>query len=253
MVSNSSYMAGELAPILTTLYSFYDVLFLPLLSAGPYVAMGIFSLALAGTFSIIYWFMLDIEKADRIKEKMKEHQDKMKEARENDENDKASEHMQKSMKMNQKLMMENFKPMIGTVVFVALIFPWLGATFAPTVQLSGTGPTHTGNLTFAGQSATLTVDNSTDPATVSYQDQQVEAAGSDRLQIFGSNWEVEEFKEHNGGFFSEPKGKVIKTGVVFVELPFSIPVAEDTLNWLGFYALLAMPLTYIFRKALGVT
>lgn len=246
-------MAGELEPILNTLYSFYDVFFLPLLGSGPYIAMGVFSLILAGLFSLIYWLMLDIEKADKIKEKMQEHQDKMKEARKNDENDKASEHMQKSMKMNQKLMMENFKPMIGTLVFVALIFPWLGATFAPTVPLSGSGPVYTGNLSFGGQTATLTVDNSTENVTVSYEGQTVRTQGDERLQIFGSSWEVERFKMHSGGIFSEAKGPVVKVGIVFVELPFSIPVAEDTLNWLGFYALLAMPLTYIFRKALGVT
>jgi len=33
--------------------------------------------------------------------------------------------MQETMKHNQKMMMLNFKPMIATMVFVALVFPWL--------------------------------------------------------------------------------------------------------------------------------
>lgn len=244
-------MAGEIEPILTSLYGFYNVIFRPLLASDPYLAMGFFSVCLAGLFSLIYWLMLDIEKADEIKEKMKEHQDKMKEARNNDESEKATEHMQESMKMNQKLMMENFKPMIGTIVFVALIFPYLGATFAPLVELDPAGEDQwTGNLTYGGQTAELMVENTSNGIQVQHQDQ---TAGIDgRLNIFGVNWEVANFKDHSGGIFAKPKGKVLKLGIVFVELPFSLPFAGSTLNWLGFYILLAMPLTYIFRKALGV-
>ena len=243
-------MVAELAPILTALYGFYNVIFRPLLAADPYLAMGFFSVCLAGLFSLIYWLMLDIEKADEIKEKMKEHQDKMKEARSNDESDKATKHMQKSMEMNQKLMMENFKPMIGTIVFVALIFPYLGATFAPAVEMNPDGDAWRGNLSYGGQTAEIIVENSSEGFTASYMGQEADIGG--RLNIFGMNWEVANFKKHTGGIFSEAKGRVLKLGVVFVELPFSLPFAGNTLNWLGFYILLAMPLTYIFRKALGV-
>ena len=245
-------MVAELAPILTALYGFYNILFRPLLASSPYIAMGFFSLCLAGMFSLIYWYMLDIEKADKIKEKMKHHQDKMKEARSNDENEKASEHMQKSMEMNQKLMVENFKPMIGTLLFVALVFPWLGATFAPGVAMDPVdNNTWSGELNWAGQQAEITVTNSSGNVTANYQNQTTSVQNG-RMKIFGINWETANFREHNGGIFAAPKGHVLKLGIVFVELPFSLPFAGNTLNWLGFYILLAMPLTYIFRKALGV-
>jgi uncharacterized membrane protein (DUF106 family) len=243
-------MAGEIEPILLTLYSFYNVAFQPILAMGPYVALGFFSACLAGLFSLIYWYMLDIEKADKIKEKMNKYQEKMKEARKNENTEEASEHMQKTMELNQKFMMLNMKPMIGTMVFVALIFPWLGATFAPTIPLEQTAPdTFTGNLTYAGQTVPLTVVNQTN-TTVSTDGQEAAVGGS--INVHGIRWDVARFGEHNGGIFAAPKGTILKLNAHFVDLPFSIPLAGDALNWLGFYIIIAMPLTFIFRKLLGV-
>ncbi|MFB6245228.1 MAG: EMC3/TMCO1 family protein [Candidatus Nanohaloarchaea archaeon] len=246
-------MAGELAPILESMYTFYNGLFQPLLSLGPYVSLGFFSVVLAGLFSIIYWYFLDIEKAEELKEKMSHHQDKMKEARSNDQSDKASEHMKKSMEVNQELMMENFKPMIGTIVFVALVFPWLGATFAPTVELSGTATPgiYEGELSYAGESATLQVNNTTDTAFIEFEGQK--AAKGEYFNALGAKWGVKKIGNKSSGIFSDYSGRFAKVNTVFIELPFSIPIlAGDELNWLGFYILIAMPLTFVFRKMLGV-
>lgn len=238
-------------PLLASLYGFYNTVFQPVMALGPYVALGFFSSVLAGIFSLIYWYLLDIEKADEIKEKLSDHQEKMKEARSNDEADKASEHMQKTMKLNQRLMKLNIKPMIATMVFVALIFPWLGATFSPAVELEETGEaTYEGELEYASSPVTVQVDNSTQPATVSINEREAEIGGE--IKAHGINWELKHFGEKKGGYFSEGGGTVIKMSAKFVDLPVSIPFAGSALNWLGFYILIAMPLTYIFRKMLGV-
>ncbi|WP_414836558.1 EMC3/TMCO1 family protein [Candidatus Nanohalococcus occultus] len=245
-------MVAELAPILTALYSFYNVVFQPLLALGPYASLGFFSVCLAGLFSLIYWHFLDIEKADKLKEKMSHHQDKMKEARSNDKTDKASKHMQKSMEVNQELMKENFKPMIGTLLFVTLIFPWLGATFAPTVQLAETSPgMYEGNLTFGEQTSLITVNNSTGTPVVEYNGQQAKVG--EYFDASGVTWDVKKVGEKSPGLLSSYEGKFVKVNAMFVKLPFNIPIlAGNELNWLGFYILIAMPLTYVFRKLLGV-
>lgn len=244
-------MAGEIEPILLTLYSLYNVIFQPLLALGPYIALGFFSVSLAGIFSVIYWYMLDIEKAEEVKQKISDYQDKMKQARENDNTEKASEHMQKTMELNQRLMKLNMQPMIGTMVFVALIFPWLGATFAPTIDLNQTADsTYQGNLIYAQQSTPLTVTNDSGGVTVSTDGQTAQVGGE--IRAYGINWDITGFKEHKGGIFASPKGKVLTLNAKFVQLPLSIPLAGEALNWLGFYIIIAMPLTYIFRKLLGV-
>lgn len=243
-------MAAGLQALLTAMYGFYNTIFQPLLAIGPYASLGFFSAVLAGMFSLIYWYLLDIEKADEIKDKLSEHQEKMKEARSNSNGDKASEHMQKTMELNQRLMKLNIKPMIATMVFVALIFPWLGHTFSPTVELEQNDSAYKGELKYAGQAAPIQVDNSTSPATVTSGDNS--AAVGEELDALGITWEVKFFGEKSGGMFSPGEGTVVKLSAKFVQLPFSIPFAGHALNWLGFYILIAMPLTYIFRKALGV-
>lgn len=241
---------ASIQSLLTVLYGFYNTIFEPVLALGPYPALAFFSVCLAGVFSIIYWFLLDIEKNKELKEKISKKQDKMKEARKNEKADKASEHMQKTMELNQKMMMLNFKPMIATMVFVGLIFPWLGATFTPTVQMQQVdNTTFEGNLTFGGETIDLTVRNRTEP--VLEADGQ-ELTEGEKLSFAGIDWTFSRFGEATGGFFSSGEGFTVKLAAVFVPLPFSIPLAGTALNWLGFYILIAMPLTYIFRKMLGV-
>lgn len=244
-------MAAGIQALLTAMYGFYNTIFQPLLALGPYVSLGFFSAVLAGLFSVIYWALLDIERADEIKDKLSEHQEKMKEARSNSNSDKASEHMQESMKLNQKLMKLNIKPMIATMVFVALIFPWLGHTFSPTVKLDQDGSSYNGTFKYAGQTAPVTVDNSTSPASITIGDSTVEM--DEDVQVFGIDWETRYFGESSGGFLGTGgSGTILKLSAKFIPLPLSIPFAGSTLNWLGFYIVVAMPLTYVFRKLLGV-
>ncbi len=245
-------MVAGIEPLLTAMYSFYNTLFQPLLAIGPYASLGFFSAVLAGLFSVIYWYLLDIERADEIKEKLSDRQEKMKEARSNGKSDKASEHMQKTMELNQRLMKLNIKPMIATMVFVALIFPWLGTTFSPAVELTETSEnTFQGNLSYAGQTVPLSVDNSTQPATVSVNGE--DSHEGDTLNALGIEWEIKRFGQKKGGFLSSGgDGAILKLSAKFVDLPFSIPLAGSALNWLGFYIIIAMPLTYLFRKILGV-
>lgn len=237
---------------MTALFSFYDTLFQPILSMGPYLSLATFSAMLAGVFSVIYWILLDIEKNKKLKEKISNRQEKMKEARKNDNTDKASEHMQKTMELNQKMMMLNFKPMIATMVFVGLIFPWLGATFAPGVEMTQTdNTTFSGNFSYAGETTRITVINGTEPLM------QVEGEEIQRGEKFrhqGIDWTFKKFGTGGGGYFGigGSNGPTAKLSAVFIPLPFSIPLAGTALNWLGFYILIAMPLTFIFRKMLGV-
>lgn len=223
--------------ILSAIYGFYNTVFHPLLAAGPYVSLGFFSAVLAAVFSVIYWYFLDIEKANKIKDKLSDHQEKMKKAQKENDSDKASDHLEKTLKLNQKFMMLNMRPMIGTMVFVALFFPWLGATYAPAIDLDNSSGTYTGNLTYAQQTAVLEVHNK----TVEYQGQN--ASVSEQFRALGVNWEVQKIDLENNK---------LKLNAHFVSLPFTVPFVGDALNWLGFYILIAMPLTYVLRKAMGV-
>ena len=226
-----------LAVMQNTIFPFFDVLFQPIVAQGPYLSLAFFSTCLAGIFSIIYWLFLDVERANQIKDKLSEYQDKMKEAQEEGESEKASKHLKKTMKLNQKFMMLNFKPMIGTMVFVALIFPWLGHVYAPNVQLDNATGLQEGQLEYANQTATVIYDNQT--LTVDGD----EVAVGESVEALGVKWDVSNINEQQG---------TVNFKANFANLPVSLPLVGDSVNWLLFYILMAMPLTYGFRKALGI-
>lgn len=238
--------------ILATLYSFYNTLFQPILALGPLASLAFFSASLAALFSAIRWYLLDHEKVDKIQEKINKKQEKMKEARKNNNHEKASEYTKEVFQHNQKFMMLNMKPMIGTMVFVALIFPWLGTTFAPSVSLTQAGNnTLEGNFTYAKQTIPIQVQNNSEPVLI-YQDQEARIEESIKTQ--GARWQFKKLKQKSGGILSSgASGPKAKLNVNFIDLPFSIPIlAGNELNWLGFYILIAMPMTFILNKILGI-
>ena len=227
-----------------TVFPFMTQLFQPILAQGPYVSLFFFSACLAGLFSIIYWILLDIEKADEIKEKMNTHQEKMKEAQKEDDSEKAREHMSKSMKLNQKFMMLNFKPMIGTMIFVAFMFPWLGHTYAPNITMEPQNNVSEPEL-FAGQ--LHYADRETDVYyynnTVEIDNQTAEVGQA--INALGVKWDVT-------GVTESDSQRTVRLNANFANLPISLPLAGDKMHWLMFYILVTMPLTYGFRKALGI-
>ncbi|MFB6193194.1 MAG: EMC3/TMCO1 family protein [Candidatus Nanohaloarchaea archaeon] len=228
----------------STLFPFLDQLFQPVLAQGPYVSMLFFSACLAGLFSIIYWILLDIEKADEIKEKMNTHQEKMKKAQKENDSETAREHMSKSMKLNQKFMMLNFKPMIGTMIFVAFMFPWLGQTYAPSIVMQPSNNVsdttlYTGQLEYANKNTRVILQNN----TLEIDNKTAEVGQT--IQALGVKWDVKSIESVNSQ-------KKVRLDANFATLPVSIPLAGSTVNWLMFYILVTMPLTYSFRKALGI-
>lgn len=235
----------------TALFSFYSAIFQPLLSMGPYISLGAIAAGLAIIFSILYYIFLDQEKRDKIKEKLDKEQEKLKEAQKDEDKD-ASEHMKKSFELNKKFMMVNFKPSIATMVFVMLIFPWLGATYAPAIQLQpvdNSTEMFQGEFSYAGQSTTLNVDNTTANTTVEIDGEQYQVG--DKVERYGIQWLIKDFRYSEGGLTST-EGYSLKVTSEFVQLPISIPFAGDELNWLGYYIIVLMPLSILFRKLLGV-
>ena len=239
-----------IASLLSSLYGFYNAVFQPILGMGPYVALGFFSVCLATLFSVIRYMLLDHEKADKIQDKIQEKQDKMKEARENDNHEKASEYTKEVFKHNQKFMMLNMKPMIGTMLFVGLIFPWLGTTFAPAVQLQETEAGYSGNFTYAGAQTPITVQNTTEQIQLQI-DRQTYRQG-ESVDINGFEWTFNGIQERTPGLLSGTEGTVASFNAKFFDLPFNLPLIGGAVNWLLFYILIAMPLTFGLNKALGI-
>ncbi|MFB6115647.1 MAG: hypothetical protein ABEK04_05195, partial [Candidatus Nanohalobium sp.] len=107
--------------------------------------------------------------------------------------------------------------------------------------------TFAGNLSYAGNTAQLQVENTTKGITVKHNGNNASLHGN--IKALGITWEVMGFNEKAS---SEKADAVLNLNAVFVPLPGNYPFVGGALNWLGFYIILMMPLSYIFRKALGV-
>lgn len=223
------------------LFGIYDQLFMPLLSLGPHVSLAFFSVALAALITVIYWLGMDLEKADEIKDKLDEHQEKMQEAQEN--GGEVSEHMQEAIRLNTRFMKLNLKPMIGTMAFFILFFPWMNATYAPQIHMNATGNnTFRGQLEWAGSSTPVKVDNTTSEYRVKLGDQSAGYHGY--VNAYGVDWQVAGLKSDSPA--------TLNLNAALVHLPFSLPLVGKALNWLGFYFIIVMPVGYAMRKAAGI-
>jgi len=241
-----------ISQILATLFEFYDAIFRPILQLGPYFSLIIFAASLALIFSLIYWKFLDKEKADKIKNKISDHQDKMKEAREEDDKEATQKHLAETLELNQKFMLVSMRPMMVTMLFVALIFPWFGATYSPAVPLDHVdNQTYEGTLEFAQQEQDFQLEVQEDNQTILTFNNETYETG-DRVNEFGVNWHIRNYNPDNGGWFSTVDGPALHVSAEFYQLPRPLPLIGEGFNWLGFYILLVMPLSITIRKALGV-
>lgn len=226
--------------ITSQLYASYSSFFQPLLALEPHIALGVFAVTLAGLYSIVHWYVGDHEKIASIKENMEQHQSKAKETEDEEE---AARHQKKAISLQQKMMVANFKPILVIMVFSILFFPWMRATYSPTVQMNKTGNnTYKGQITYAGRQDRITVGDST-PTVVKTQNQEAKIGES--VKDVGVKWQVQNFKK-NG---QEAK---LSLNADFIDLPISLPLVGNAVNWLGFYILLSIPSSNIFRRILGI-
>lgn len=236
--------------LLQVSYSVYDSLFLSVVSAGPYVSLTAFSTLVAVLFSIAYWYFVDQEKVDDLKSQIEEKQEKRKELQENNNEEELSEMVSEVLSLQQKLMIESFKPTIGMMVLLATFFPWLGATYAPAISLESSGQNnYTGTLEYGGSQEQVTVQN-TSSAAIQINGETV--SEGDKIDVMGITWQIAGFGNTTGGFLSSSDGTKLKLNLHTVDLPLSLPFIGNAINWLGFYILVNMPITFVIRRAMGL-
>lgn len=231
--------------ITSQLYASYSSFFQPLLALEPHIALGVFSVTLAGIYSVIHWYVGDHERIASIKQSMEEHQDKASKAKEEGDEEKAAHHQKKSMSLQQNMMMANFKPIIVIMVFSILFFPWMRATYSPTIRMNRTrNHTYTGRISYAGRQDHITVVDPEKPV-VEVKDQKAGIGGS--INDLGVKWQVKSFKK------DQEHGKAkLGLNADFLDLPAKLPLVGNAINWLGFYIMLSIPFSNIFRRLLGI-
>lgn len=237
--------------ILQPLYSLYSVILSPLLNVGSPIegamlTVACLSLLLSLLFSFMYKLLMDQERAKELKDKMNDYKQEMKEEREKGNQDKANKLMQKSMKLNSKFFKMSIKPMLASMVIVFLILPWMSSQFSANSRLSQQNGEFVGNFSYCGTTVNIRGTNASQP--LEFEDHGQAAAG-EYITIEKSDWEVMKVKQTKQ---DEKESLQVKLELSFIKLPVGIPLAGKSLGWLGFYIIISLPSTYLFRKLLGV-
>jgi uncharacterized membrane protein (DUF106 family) len=240
--------------LLRPVFPLADAIFAPLFSMFEYglaaqLTVGIISVVLAAVISVIYTAVIDKEKQKEIKEKSKELQKKHKEAKEEGNHEKANKYLQENFSVQMEMMKVSFRPMLFTMIIFFLVMPWVVYTFVPVVDLPQQDGQYQGDFTFLGGQYTLGELQAQQQSNDSYVliHNGGEYTEGDRVKINGLDWNIRSIDTVE----NSPAKAEIKLSLSFLDLPFSLPLAGSSLEWLGFYIIVQLPFSIIFRKALG--
>ena len=109
------------------LNSFFNSIFLPLITWSSKFSLIIICLILTLVTTLAYKYLTDQKMLKKHKEEIKEMQKEISSLKDNPK--KMMEKQKELMEKNMKIMMHSFKPMLITLIPLIIIFSWLNATF----------------------------------------------------------------------------------------------------------------------------
>lgn len=225
----------------------FDPLLIPLLGVGsPLTGARLTVLAvaitLAAILSLLYYFLMDLDRYQELQEKRKEMNEKMREAQEDGEMGDVSDQFEQMMDQMMEMYKLMMKPMLVSMVVFFLVLPWMYTTFTPVVELSADDGAYSGEFQFNGGSMPLTVETNSEERIV--VDGETYAEG-DTLYMDDLPWAVRNIQ-------TDDDQASVKLSAQILSFPFSLPLIGNSLGWLGSYIIFILPFSYTFRKLLGV-
>ena len=236
--------------ILSPILNAYDVVFAPLLGFGTVTQgamLSVFVLAFIFSISVslLYKLLMDTDEFQRVKDKMKDLQKKSKEAQKEGNHDEAMKLMSQSTKHQMEFMKIQMKPMLATLVIAFLLFPWLGHAFEPSFELTQQGEVYKGNFDYRSIEKPIELSDS-NSTLIKIGDKEIKSK-SGYVEFEGSKWQV-----NNMNINEEEEKASLGMKLVFISLPFSLPFIGASLESIGFYFIILLPLSTGFRKLMGV-
>lgn len=217
----------------------------------PYQEIFIWALIISFIISVIYRVFTKPGEIRQLKKDMKFYRKKSKEAQKNKDTKKANEYMSEMMKLSQKQMKHNMKPMFITMGIVLVLLGFINNTYSGVVVETTRidEVTSLGYFSYAGFNHSLISEklNETDIRVVIDTNDNNDFSDEkgylrdEIAYIENTQWSV------------SPQDMNRTTMNIIMKLPFTIPILNwEYLNWLGWYILVTLPFTWIFRKFLGV-
>ncbi|MEA2004633.1 MAG: EMC3/TMCO1 family protein [archaeon] len=222
-----------------------NLVFYPLLDMDPVYAVVILSSFLSLIFSLANKVMVNQDKLKHVKSEMKKIQQEIKKARKKNNEKELSKLWEKSMKMNHQQLTMVLKPMVVSMLLIFMVFPWMRFTYGDVVS-----PVNDSSFIFerGDYENEFSVNmRSDDSVAIKDMSSGKSYVPGDIVVLDEREWTVR---------YDPPKDEEGIAKFVFssmkVKLPISIPFVGDAVGWLGFYILVSIPTTIVFRKLLGV-
>lgn len=206
---------------------------------SPVLVVLLISAIVSFILSMIYKVTTNQEELKQVNKELKEMNLKFKEAQKNKDQKELMKLQSKMMEVNSKKMKSSMKPMMISFIIIipvfVLLFPSLYGDLTVELDESLNGMMKFGdaekNIYFSqDEPPVLKINGEENPVS------EIITIGNDEFL----------FKNFD-------KGKnVVSFKRVVVNLPFSLPIWGSYIGWLGWYILISIPLTTVFRKALGI-
>ncbi|NOQ56395.1 MAG: DUF106 domain-containing protein [Nanohaloarchaea archaeon] len=228
------------------LINMVNVLFSPLLSLEPVYVIALIASFLSLVFVVANKILVNQDKLKHVKSEMKTVQKQIKKAKSKNNDKEIKKLFDKSMKLNHQQLKMVLKPMMVSMLFIFMIFPWMSFTYGDVIAPIN----DTSALFVKGDFENMfTVHVGTGDGSVTFVDEvtgKVYSSG-DKIVLSEQEWFIEHKASKNENSAASVVFKTMK-----VKLPISLPIIGESVGWLGMYILMSIPSTIIFRKLLGV-
>ena len=226
------------------LFSFFDVIFAPVLALNPIIAILILVIIISLIFTLSSKLLVNQAVLRQIKKETKSIQEKINKAKKSKNEKKIQEYWKKSMELTQKQFKMTMKPMIVSTFLIILLFPWMQSQYADiTTPLEN----QTAIFEFGGVTEILTVtgyDENNVPSAF------IDSTGNQDIKLNGKI--LLDGEELIILYKKKGEKETLSLRKLEVNLPFPLPFAGDKVSWFGLYIILSMPCTVILRYILGV-
>lgn len=201
------------------------------------IVMGI-SAAVSLLLSACYKLLTNQKELKSVNEELKEMNKKFKEAQKNSNQKELMSLQSRMLEINSKKMKNTMKPMMVSFLIIIPVFMFvfpalygdltvkLDDSLAGTAEFGGSNT----DIRFLQENSVIVLDGE-------------EKTPQDIMEIGDEEFL---FKSFN----ADKKEVALKR--VVANLPFTLPIWGSHLGWLGWYILFSIPITSVFRKALGV-
>lgn len=221
-----------------------DLIFAPILALNPIFSILILTILMSLIFTISNKMFINQAILKQIKKESKEVQEKIKIARKNNNEKKINKLMKKTMELSNKQMKMTLKPMLITMPIILLVFAWI--------------PTNYGNIAapLENNTAEFEIDNITYNLTaLEYNNENIpinfkDSLNNTKINLYDSI-DIDD-REFILLYDKKDEKETLTLEYLKIDLPFPLPIAGDSVGWLGFYILISLPATTILRIILGV-